>query len=681
MQRFALWAPLKRSAVLVLSVLSVAALRAQDPSALPATPVPNSNQPRQPQTTDLQQALKPQPYFPRLLAPYTAQHPALPRTGNSPRLDQFLHDGKLYFSINDAVALALENNLDLAIARINLKIADTDIWKADSGSPISGVNAGVVQNTPGGGVGSLGAQIGSGEGGTTVGAGGAGVGAGGIVGSTLGSGAQVPSFDPVLTGSFQIEHQKSECNTPLCATNIDTGTANFTYTQGFHWGTDMEVGFNNSRVSSNSIYNNLTPALNSSFQFKLNHHLLQGFGLDTNTRYIQIARNNRRISDAAFRDQIVVTVNQIENMYWDLVYAYENLTVQKKQMDFAQTLLENNKKQVEIGSLAPIEVVRAQSAIATDQQSLTLAETNLELAQLLMKNAITRTMDDPVLVDAEVIPTSTIEMSGQEPAVPTQELVNEAFKRRPDLEEALINLTNAKISGKAVRNALLPTLDLSAYYGGAGLGGSQNPAYVCISDPQICGLKKAPASKPSISYGATLNQLIDSSASDKGVSLNLTIPIRNRAAQATQVRSDLESQQAQFLIQQLENQIRIEVKNAQFGVQQNRASVEAAKSAVDLAQQSLEADRQKFDIRAATSITVLQDQAALTQAEATLISAKIAYEKAVVQLDVATGRLLDRAGITIADAERGLLTEVPHVPNATAHPSGHFTPGSTQPNP
>jgi outer membrane protein len=674
----ATWFARRRLARLLVVTVTACPLFAQESSSLPAAPVANTAVP--PGQAEFQRSLKSGGYLPRLFGPYMPQHPGAQRLGNSPRLDQYLHDGKLYISINDAIALALENNLDLAIARINLKIADTDISRAESGSTISGVNAGVVQNTPGGGAGGLGGQVGSGEGGTSVGAGGAGAGIGGLVGSTLGSGSSISSFDPILTGSFQIDHLKSECNTPLCATIQNTGTANFSYSQGFHWGTDMTVDFNNSRVASNSVYNYLTPALTSSFQFRLNQHLLQGFGLTINTRYLQIAKNNRRISDAAFRAQIVVTVNQIENMYWDLVYAYENVGVQRKQLEFAERLLENNKKQMEIGSLASIEVVRAQSAIATDQQSLTVALTNLELAQLLMKNAITRTLDDPVLVDAEVIPTSTIELSVEEPAVPTQELVNEAFSHRPDLEEAFINLANSQISNKAIRNALLPTLDLSAYYGGAGLGGSQNPNYICIDNPQTCGLTVAQATLPPISYGSTLSQLVDSSAPDKGASLSLTIPIRNRAAQATQVRSELESQQSQLLIQQLENQIRIEVRNAQFGVQQNRASVEAAEAAVDFARQSLDAEQRKFDIRAATSISVLQNQTALTLAEATLISAKIAYEKAVVQLEQATGRLLDRAGISIVDAQRGQVTQAPNVPNVSTRPASQTVPEDNRPN-
>src|SRR5208282_5006349 len=208
-------------------------------------------------------------------------------------------------------------------------------------------------------------------------------------------------------------------------------------------------------------------------------HLLQGFGFAPNSRFIRIAKNNREISDVAFRLQITSTVDQIENMYWDLVYAYENVRVQKEQLAFAQRTFSDTQKQVQIGTLAPIEVVRAQSTVASDQQTLTLALTNLELQQLLMKNALSRTLVDPVLADAEVIPTSTMELPAQEAVVPTQDLVNDALAHRPELAESRINLTNTDISNKAIRSALLPTVDLFAYYGGNGLGGLENPNYIC----------------------------------------------------------------------------------------------------------------------------------------------------------------------------------------------------------
>jgi len=686
MQRSKVLTAIQRVAALFLAAVFLAVIMvpaggwAQDASPVPAAPssqmpaqkaVPSSSQP-----FDVQEYAHPQSHFPNPLAPYTARHVAPPNLANTPRIDQFLHDGKLYISINDAVALALENNLDIAIARYNLNIADTDVWRAKAGSSILGVNSGVVQNTPGGGVGGLGAQVGSGQGGTSVAAGGAGVGAGGLVVSTLGSGPLITSFDPILTGTLQLDHLRTQCSAFLCVgTEQNTSTANFSYTQGFQWGTNLAVGFNNSRFTTGSAFSSLSPALSSSFRAQVTQHLLQGFGFAPNTRFIQIAKNNREISDVAFRLQITTTVDQIENMYWDLVFAYENVRVQKEQLAFAQKTLSDNQKQVEIGTLAPIEVVRAQSTVASNQQTLTVALTNLQLQQLLMKNALSRTLVDPALADAEVIPTSTMELSAQEAVVPTQDLVNDALGHRPELAEARINLSNTDISNKAIRSALLPTVDLFAYYGGTGLGGDQNPQYVCLQTPTAQGCAGY-TSFPSVSYGSTLNQLVNSTAPDKGAGITINIPIRNRAAQATQVRSEFEYRQAQLRIQQIENQVRIEVRNAQFGVQQNRASVASAQAAVDLARQSLDAEQKKYALGASTSTLVLQNEAALTQSESTLVSAKALYEKAEVELDRAIGLLLDHAGILIAEAERGEVTHAPNIPHVAARPADQLTPAN-----
>jgi len=674
-------------AAFFLTVVVMPAVWAQDASSVPSAPSaqvqPQPAAPSKSQPFDVKEYSKPRSYFPDPLAPYTPRHVELPNLANTPRIDQLMRDGKLYISMDDAVALALENNLDIAIARYNLNIADTDVWRAKAGASTLGVNNGVVQNTPGSGVGGLGGQVGSGPGGTSVAAGGAAAGLGGLVGSTFGSGPQITSFDPILTGTLQVDHLGIDCTSLFCGPHQNTGTANFSYTQGFQWGTNMAIGFNNTRVTSDNPFNAFTPVLNSNFQFKLTQHLLQGLGFAPNTRFIRIAKNNREISDVAFRLQITTTVDQIENMYWDLVYAYENVRVQKEQLAFAQKTLSDNQKQVEIGTLAPIEVVRAQSTVASDQQTLTLAMTNLQLEQLLMKNAISRTLLDPALADAEVIPTSTMELPAQETVVPTQDLVNDALAHRPELAEARINLSNTDISNKAIRSALLPSLDLFAYYGGSGAGGNANPNYICVTSPQFCGLSSPPTLPPPISYGATLNQLVNSTAPDKGVGLSLNIPLRNRAAQATQVRSEFEYRQQQLRIQQIENQVRIEVRNAQFGVQQNRASVASAQAAVDLARQSLDAEQKKYALGASTSTLVLQNQAAMTQAEVTLVSAKAAYEKAEVELDRAIGLLLEHADIQIAEAERGEVTHAPNIPHVVARPTDQQTPASApaQPQP
>jgi outer membrane protein len=642
---------------------------------------PRAVQAPQPQDFVLKDYSKPVSAFPNVLRPYAPQHVPPPNLSNTSRIGELMHDGKIMLSIDDAVALALENNLDIGIARYNLNIADTDVLRAKSGANnFLGANSGVVQNTPGSGVGGLGGTVGSGAGGTTAAPGGIGAGTNGLVSSSLGLGSPITSFDPILTSTIQEDHNSiisSNVFTGAPTVAQNTGTYNFNYAQGFQWGTNMSVGFTNSRITTNNVFNTYSPQISPAFQFRLTQHLLQGFGFLPNTRLIRLTKNNREISDVAFRLQIITTVDQIENMYWDLVFAYENVRVQQESLTFAQKTLSDTQKQVQIGSLAPIEVVRAQSTVAGDQQSLILAQNNLQLQQLLMKNALSRTLVDPVLADAEVIPTSTIALPEQEPVIPTQDLVNDALAHRPELAESRIDLTNREINNKAIRNSMLPTLDLFAYYGGSGLSGSQNPANLCANQPtgeQAEGFCSGfnPTIPPSgatvinpvspVGYTSALNQLVNSTAPDKGVGLTLNIPIRNRNADALQVRAELEYRQAQMREQQIENQIRIEVRSAQFNLQQNRAAVVAAQAAVELGHQSLDAEQKKLNLGASTSTLVLQNQSVLATNESNLVSAMAAYEKSRIELDRATGLLLDHTGIIMGDAERGHVTHMPNVP-------------------
>ena len=643
--------------VLVMSA-SVSSYGQDQPAyyALPPNP--------QPQHFTLKDYSKPRSAFPNIVQPYMPQTVPPPNLTDTSRVEQLIHDGKLYISMNDAIALALENNLDIAIARYNLNIADTDILRAKAGSSVLGVNAGVVQNTPGGGTGGLSGNVGSGSGGTSAGTGGAATGTSGLVSSTLGIGPSITSFDPIVTGTLQLDHDHllsaSAIANRLTAQN--TGTANFGYQQGFQTGTVMSVGFNNTHMTSDSTFATLSPSLTSNFQFRVTQPLLQGLGLAPNTRYIRIARNNREISDVAFRLQIIATIDQIENIYWDLVYAYENIKVQQEAVASAQKVLEDNKKQVQFGTLPPIQVVNAESTVASDQQALIVAQTNLQLQELLMKNALSRNLDNPALADAEVVPTSIMQVPAQEPVVPTKDLISDALAHRAELAESRIDLTTRELSNKSVRNAMLPTLDLFAYYGGSGLGGSQNPANICPSDGSTqIGCHEAGTVTP-VGYGGTLGDLFDSTAPDKGVGITLTIPLRNRTAQANQVRAQLEFRQAQMRLQQLENQVRIEVRNAQFAVQQNRAAVRAAQAAADYAHQTLDAEQKKLEVGVSTPTNVLQNQSALTTAQSNLVSAMAAYEKSRVELDRATGLLLDHTGIVLADAQRGEAAHMPQAP-------------------
>jgi outer membrane protein len=645
---------------------------AQEP---PAAPIPQNT----PETRPLpvMNYSKPVSHFPNPVGPYEPRHLADPSLANTARIDQFMRDGKLYLSLDDAIALALENNLDIAIARYNLNIADTDVLRAKAGASILGVNAGVVLNTPGGGIGGIGATSGASTGGTSLGAGGIGAGTNGLVSSTLGLGPNINSFDPVVTGTLQEDHFSEESTSIFqgvpAGTSLvqNTGTVNFAYNQAFQWGTNLSVGFNNTRQTTNSFFSSVSPALNSNFKATVTQHLLQGFGFAPNTRFIRIAKNNRELTDVAFRLQIIDSIDQIENIYWDLVYAYENARVQNESLAFAQKTLSDTKKQVEIGSLAPIETVRAQSTVAQDQQLVTAAQTNLQLEQLLMKNALTRTLKDPTLATADVIPTSTMDIPAQEPIVPTEDLINEALRHRAELVESRIDLNSRELSNKAVRSALLPTLDLFAYYGGAGVGGNQNPINVCSTPETLLQQEfgcasNAPGSletiTPTTGIGNTLNQLVNSTSPDKGVGLQLNIPLRNRAAQAVQIRSELEYRQAQMRLQQIENQVGIEIRNAQYAVQQNRASVDSAQAAAELARQSLDAEQKKYQFGTSTTTLVLQYQSQLATSESALVNATVAYEKSRIELDRATGALLDHHGISIDDAAKGQVTHLPNVP-------------------
>ena len=607
------------------------------------------------------------------LASYESRQVPAPNFSNSPRIDQLVKDGKLYLSLDNAIALGLENNLDIAIARYNLNIADTDILRTKAGSAARGVATGIVQGTPGGGVGGFGTGAsGAGPGGTSGGAGGAGTGTGGQVLSTTGVGPSVPNYDPIFTSGLSIEHaatpQSTTFITGVPSLKQNVGTANFGYQQGFATGTTFSVGFNNNRQTTNSIRSLLEPVLNSNMRFTLTQHLLQGFSIASNRRFIVMAKNSREIADVSFRGQVIATVNQIQNIYWDLVNAYEDMRVKERSLALANQLLGDTRKQVQIGTLAPIEIVRSQSSVATARQDLIVSQTALQLQQLLTKNALSRNLQDPVVTAAEVIPTDTMSMPTTEPVTPVQDLINDALGHRWELAQSRIDLTNRQINKKAAKNALLPTVDLVSWYGTSALAG--NPV----------------GGGPNTGYSDAFRTIFGGDFPDYAVGFNVNIPIRNRSAQADQVRSELEYNQANMRLQQLQNQIRIEVINAQFALQQNRARVEAAQAGAKLATESLEAEQKKYLLGASTNYAVMQAQRDLAQAESNLVAARAAYEKSRVELDRATGLTLTHLGIEMAQAETGKVTTEPHVPGVvpraepTTPPAPQVPPAQTPPS-
>ena len=588
------------------------------------------------------------------LSAYSPSNTPEPQLTNSPDLNQLIRDGKLYLSLKDAIRLALQNNLDIAIARYNLPIADMDILRTKAGGVFRGVNAGVVQGTPGGGVGGFGTGApGAGAGGTTAGAGGAGAGASGLVQSTLGVGSAVPSYDPAVFATVGAEHQTTQLanqriyGVPLL--QLNTGQANFGVTQAFATGSSISFEFNNNRQTTNSPFFNLSPALGAMYRFTFQQQLLSGFGFGPNLRYLRIANNNKKISNIAFKDQVMATVTQIENIYWDLVNAYEQSQVNEKSVAFATQSFENAKKQLQLESVPAMDVMRAEAEVSRRDQDLTVARTSLQLQELLMKNAITKTLEDPVLEAIKVVPTDTLQSAQIVPLEQSvDQLIQQALHERPELTESDVDLINRQISRKAARNALLPSLSLVSFYGGSGLAGPLNPVY------NVPGVPNASNVPPD--FSGALTNAFNNTAPDYYVGFNLNIPIRNRVAKADQYRSELEYRQAELRREELRKQIRIEVRNAEYALEQTAARVDAARKARDLAQRTFEITQKEQTLGAGSTYQTMTAQRDLALAELDLVTAMTVYQKARIEVDRATGSTLEHNGIQIQDALNGTIS-------------------------
>ena len=641
-------------------VASTSQTPAQGVLAFPQAPEPKATEPFSLRDTG-RDYTQPKSHFKNPLAPYTAIDVPLPKLTNSERLATLLKDGKIYLSLSDAVTLGVENNFDIAIARINLDIADTDILRAKSGATLRGVSTGLVTGTLGGAATTI--AGGGGPGGTSTSTGGSGTGASGLVLSTNGGGPLPYNFDPILTGNVQYESANTQQST-MFLTGTDflaqkTETYNFGYQQGFKTGTLLNVSFDNSRQSTNNVNSNFNPILQSTLRAQATQHLLQGFGVGLNTRFILQAKNDRRITDSAFRQQILYTVTQIETIYWSLVSAYENEQSKERALQQSTQLASDNRKQLEIGTLAPLDVVNSDATVASDKQALITSQSNLEYQQLLMKQAIARNLADPELSKAPVIPTDRVGLDRlPEEDTGVEDLVKLAFVNNPQIEQAVLNMKNNEITIRAFKNGLLPVVDAYAFYGGSGLGGALNPTY----DPSRAGPQTATPS----GYGSVLQNTVNNNFPDYGVGVNLNVPLRNRAAQADQARSQMEYRQTQMRLQQLYIQTRINVINGQYALTNDRASVQSAQAARDFAAQSLDAEQKKYRLGASTTANVLVQERSLATAENNLISATAAYAVDRVNLEQILSNTLDRYGISLVDAATGVVSQQPHIPGLTA---------------
>jgi outer membrane protein len=591
---------------------------------------------------------------------------------NSLRLADLVRDGKIYLSLSDALALALENNYDIAIARYNLDIADTDILRTRTGAAPLGAPSGLVTGTLGGSTSTL--STGGGPGGTTVGSGGAGSGVNGLTLTTAGAGPNPQTLDPTVTGQIQLQRQESPQTSifqPRASTN--TNQYNFTYNQGFVTGTSLAVSFNNSRQTTNSPYYDYSPLFNSSFQATVTQQLLQGAGIWVNKRFMYQAINDRRITDSAFRQQILYTVNQVETIYWGLVQSYEDVQAKERALEQSNQLLSDNRRQLEIGTMAPLDVVNAESSVAADQQALISAQSALNYQQQIIKQAITRNLNDAALSAAPVIPTDRVSLESlPEEGQAVEALVQEAFQQRPELEQAVLTLRNDEITLKGARNGLLPTLNVFGFYGASASGGMQSPnCYNFLTNPPgPC----APGTVPDVGYGETLNNLVNSSSPNKGAGFNLSVPLRNREAQSIQERSLMEYRQAELRLEQLHTQIRMQVVNAMYALTNDRAQVKAAEAARDYAQQSLDAEEKKLHLGASTTANVLQQQRNLATADDNLIAAHATYAKDRAGLYQTLASTLHHYGINLPEAAQGAVKTAPVVPGVEPAKPGNEPP-------
>jgi outer membrane protein len=588
------------------------------------------------------------PYRPHVVPPVSLS--------NSNRLESLLRAGILYLSLQDTIALALENNLDIELQRWGAQIADASLLRARAGGLLRGVTAAVTQ-----GPSSAPTQVGQATGiSTSASLQATNAQSGNNTGTLIqATGSTVPNLDPTVYAFVQEGR-----NTNPQSSAFVTGTNNllttsristFGYAQNFVTGTQIQAGLSNSTINTTSLRGDLNPSTSATLGINITQPLLQGFGVAVNSRYIQIAKNNREASDLVFKDQVMNIISSVINLYWDLVSFNEAVKVQQQAVDLNQKLLNDNKKQVEIGTLAPISVVSAEAELATAQQALTLAQTRVLQQETTLKNAISRNgVESPSLADARIIPTDRIRVPETEAVSPIQDMVEEALRSRPDVAQLKIQLANDRITLRGSKSQLLPTLTAAAGISNNALVGQVNtlplppdtPAR--FVSPYFIG-----------GYGSALGQIFRHNFPNYSASVTLNVPLRNRSAQADMILDQLTVRQREIAIQQLRNQVRVDVQNALIGLQQSRAVYQAAVKTRILREQTLDAEQKKLALGASTIYNVILIQRDLAQAESDEVNALSSYSRAKVQMDAATGQTLERNNVSIADAFRGSVSRPP----------------------
>ncbi len=588
-------------------------------------------------------------WFNNLSDPYKWKEVGPINLANSNRLDSLMRGGNIYLSLQDAIALALENNLDIEIQRYGPQFAESDYRRSLAGAAARAFNGGVTNNS------TIGAVSGTGVNNTL-----------GAQQTSVTTGALSQGLDPVLQGNFSWGHRTTP-QTSLFVTGTNSlitnsKIANMSLSKNWLTGTSATLSFNNNFLFQNSGRNDFNPSRSVTGELSVTQHLLQGFGLAVNRRNIKIAKNNIGVSELVFRQQVITTASSIINIYWDLVSFNEDLRVKKQALALNQKLYDDNKKQVEIGTLAPIEIIRAEAEVARSQQDLTISETNVLQQETVLKSSLSRTgISSPGLSEAHIIPTDRISMPDAERMQPVQEMLQKAIDLRPELEQQRISIENAKLGLKGTRNALLPTIDAFVDVRNNSLAGDVNQ----IPVPPIQGAPiQTPVTRPVNSvdqfflggYGTALRQVFGRNFPDYSAGVTLNIPIRNRQAKEDMTRDQLTLRQSEVRLQQQLNQVRVEVENALIGQQQGRARYQTAVKNRVLQEQTLDAEQKKYSLGASTIFFVIQSQRDLTSAQAAEVSALSTYARAKVELERATGQTLGAYEIQIGEAVKGTVS-------------------------
>ncbi|HEY1756252.1 MAG TPA: TolC family protein [Bryobacteraceae bacterium] len=553
---------------------------------------------------------------------------------DSPRLESLVRAGNLYLTAQDVIALALENNLDIALQRYGPFLAREALRRTEAGNLLRTVDTPILQ----------GPQSVSTAGISSTGlAGGAGVAAVGTVLAQVG--APLPNLDPVLSAQVQVGHQTSpETDTILVGTQSlanATRYYSFSYSQQFITNTSIYASYYSNRSFVNSPYYVLNPSTSGQASLSVTQPLLQGFSPSVNSRYIKVARNNLKSTDLQMKMQVITTISAVLDLYWDLVSFNDDVRLKQQALDLAQKLYDDNRAQVQLGTLPQIEVTRAAAEVSARREDLVQSQTHVAQQETVLKNTLSRdSASNAWLDDVHIIPLDQIEVPKTEDLKSVNELIAQALTERPELQQSNINLASAKITESGERNGLLPSLSAFASLANNGLAGTP----VCVS----------PCSYPSGGEGTILLQELRRNYPNYSAGFSLSIPFRNRVAQADYVADELQLRQTELRLKRAENEVRVDVKNAVMGLQQARSRYESAVATRVLAQETLEAEQNRFNFGQVPDTTlVIQAQKEVVQDQTDEVQAMANYTHARIAFDFAVGQTLDVNHVSMDEAISG----------------------------